>query len=97
MYVGDAKDAQDDAVRAPASGRKFFFRDDRRRGSQTHLSLLIPAAFFSGVLSISLPILFLLFLFLPFGTLVGQSVWTFRDHMMPRISRSKPADKSMLL
>ena len=25
--VPDAQDAQDDAVRAPASGRKFFFRD----------------------------------------------------------------------
>ena len=27
MYVGDAQDAQDDAVRAPASGRNFFFCD----------------------------------------------------------------------
>ena len=35
-------------------------------------SLLIPAAFFSGVLSISPPVLFLLFLFLPFGILVGR-------------------------
>ena len=37
-------------------------------------SLLIPAAFFSGVLSTSPPALFLLFVFLPFGVLVGQSV-----------------------
>ena len=27
MCVGDAQDAQDDAVRASASGRNFFFRD----------------------------------------------------------------------
>ena len=27
MCVGDAQDAQDDAVRASASGRKFFFCD----------------------------------------------------------------------
>ena len=27
MYVGDAQDAQDDAVCAPAFGRKFFFLD----------------------------------------------------------------------
>ena len=29
MCVGDAQDAQDDAVRASASGRNFFFRDVR--------------------------------------------------------------------
>ena len=28
MCVGDAQDAKDDAVRASASGRNFFFRDD---------------------------------------------------------------------
>ena len=28
MCVGDAQDAQDDAVRASASGRNFFFRDE---------------------------------------------------------------------
>ena len=29
MYVGDAQDAKDDAVRASASGRNFFFRNAR--------------------------------------------------------------------
>ena len=34
MCVGDAQDAQDDAVRASASGRNFFFRDGRRWGKR---------------------------------------------------------------
>ena len=31
MYVGDSQDAQDDMVRAPASGRQFFFRCVREK------------------------------------------------------------------
>ena len=31
MCVGNAQDAQDDAVRASASGRNFFFYDAPRR------------------------------------------------------------------
>ena len=40
--VGDAQDAQDDAVRALASGRNFFFCDDLPQPSTTLHNPLRP-------------------------------------------------------
>ena len=41
MYVGDAQDAQDDVVRASASGRNFFFCDDYRKKDLFSFVLII--------------------------------------------------------